>query len=106
RRGEAGSKAGCEGGAEVGREEEARQAESDVVSDQLRAELTRIAADLGAPEAVFILERPRDEGHGDWATTHAMALAKTLKRKPRDHAEEIVGKLALSSADPATTEIA
>ena len=76
------------------------------MSDQLRAELTRIAGELGAPEAVFILERPRDEGHGDWATNLAMALAKTLKRKPRDLAEEIVGKLALSSAAIAKTEIA
>jgi arginyl-tRNA synthetase len=76
------------------------------VSDQLRAELSRIAADLGAPDAVFILERPRDDGHGDWATNLAMALAKSLKRKPRDLAEEIVGKLALPAGAISKTEIA
>jgi len=76
------------------------------VSDQLRAELSRIAADLGAPDAIFILERPRDDGHGDWATNLAMALAKSLKRKPRDLAEEIVKKLALPAGAIAKTEIA
>ena len=48
------------------------------MSDQLRTELARIAAVLGAPDTTFILERPRDEGHGDWATNLAMALAKLV----------------------------
>jgi arginyl-tRNA synthetase len=76
------------------------------VSEELRSRLTRIASELGAPDANFILERPRDEGHGDWATNLAMALAKTLKRKPRDLAEEIVGKLALPADGIAKAEIA
>ena len=76
------------------------------MSDQLRAALARIAADLGAPDVTFIVERPRDEGHGDWATNLAMALAKPLKRKPRELAEEIVAKLALPGGAIARTEIA
>jgi arginyl-tRNA synthetase len=76
------------------------------VSEELRSRLTRIASDLGAPDATFIIERPRDEGHGDWATNLAMALAKTLKRKPRDLAEEIVGRLALPADGIAKAEIA
>ena len=76
------------------------------MSDQLRAELGRIAAELGAPDVTFIVERPRDEGHGDWATNLAMALAKPLRRKPRELAEEIVAKLALPGGAIAKTEIA
>jgi arginyl-tRNA synthetase len=76
------------------------------VSDQLRTALSRIAADLGAPDVTFIVERPRDEGHGDWATNLAMALAKPLRRKPRELAEEIVAKLALPGGAIAKTEIA
>jgi arginyl-tRNA synthetase len=76
------------------------------VSDQLRAELSRIATALGAPDTTFILERPRDDGHGDWATNLAMALAKPLKRKPRELAEEIVKQLSLPSGAIARTEIA
>ncbi|MEO6067997.1 MAG: arginine--tRNA ligase, partial [Gemmatimonadales bacterium] len=58
------------------------------------------------PDITFILERPRDDGHGDWATNLAMALAKPLKRKPRDLAEEIVKQLALPAGAIAKTEIA
>ena len=76
------------------------------MSDQLRTELARIATELGAPDTTFILERPRDEGHGDWATNLAMALAKPLQRKPRELAEEIVGRLALPAGAIAKTEIA
>ena len=76
------------------------------MSDQLRAELARIATELGSPDTTFILERPRDEGHGDWATNLAMALAKPLRRKPRELAEEIVGRLALPAGAIAKTEIA
>ena len=76
------------------------------MSDQLRAELARIATELGSADTIFILERPRDEGHGDWATNLAMALAKPLRRKPRELAEEIVGRLALPAGAIAKTEIA
>lgn len=76
------------------------------MSDQLRVELSRIAAVLGAPDTIFVLERPRDEGHGDWATNLALALAKQLKRKPRELAEEIVKHLALPAGAIARTEIA
>ena len=41
-------------------------------------------------------ERPRDPGHGDYATTVALQLSKTLKRPPRKIAEEIVAALSPS----------
>jgi len=44
-------------------------------------------------EAVIQLERPREEGHGDFACNLAMRLAKTAGRKPRELAEEIVAAL-------------
>lgn len=39
------------------------------------------------------LERPRDEGHGDWACTVAMRCAKAAKMNPRDIASAIVSNL-------------
>ena len=36
------------------------------------------------------VERARDAKHGDYASNLAMQLAKPLRRKPRDIAEEIV----------------
>ncbi|HEU4570123.1 MAG TPA: arginine--tRNA ligase [Gemmatimonadales bacterium] len=76
------------------------------MSDQLRAELARIAGELGAGDVTFVVERPRDEGHGDWATNLALALAKPLRRKPREVAEAIVAQLALPAGFVARTEIA
>jgi len=35
------------------------------------------------------LERPKNPEHGDWSTNVALQLAKDLKRKPRDIAEEL-----------------
>jgi arginyl-tRNA synthetase len=40
-----------------------------------------------------LLERPRHEGQGDWASNIAMLLAKPLKTKPRELAEVIVSKI-------------
>lgn len=42
---------------------------------------------------VVKLERPRQAGHGDWATNIAMQLAKPFGLKPRDLAAEIIAKL-------------
>ena len=46
------------------------------MSDLLRSELARVAARLGADGIDFVLERPRDAGHGDLATNLAMVLAR------------------------------
>lgn len=43
------------------------------------------------------LERPRQEGHGDWATNIAMQLSKPFGVKPRDLAEDIIAKLPKDS---------
>jgi arginyl-tRNA synthetase len=42
------------------------------------------------------LERTRDQTHGDFASSVALALAKTARRKPRQLAEQIVAALPAS----------
>jgi arginyl-tRNA synthetase len=76
------------------------------VSDALRAELTRVAARLGADGVEFVLERPRDAGHGDLATNLAMVLAKKERANPRKTAERVLEELQLSPQLVARTEIA
>ncbi|WP_455600377.1 arginine--tRNA ligase [Cloacibacillus sp.] len=50
------------------------------------------------PEGFIVrLERPRQEGHGDWATNIAMQLSKPFGVKPRDLAEDIIAKLPKDS---------
>ena len=76
-------------------------------ADAIRAELGRIARELGAPEGTdVILERPRDAAHGDWASNVAMILARPLKQKPRDIAEKIREQFHADDAGVATVEIA
>jgi arginyl-tRNA synthetase len=73
----------------------------------LRAELTRAARALGAPESVEpLLERPRDPSFGDWSTNLAMTLSRPLGRKARDLAEAVIGAMNLPAAQVASAEIA
>jgi arginyl-tRNA synthetase len=76
------------------------------VSDALRAELARVASRLGGDGVEFVLERPRDAGHGDLATNLAMVLAKRERANPRKTAERVLEELHLSPELVAKTEIA
>jgi arginyl-tRNA synthetase len=76
------------------------------VSDTLRAELSRVAARLGADGLEFVLERPRDAGHGDLATNLAMVLARRDRANPRKTAERVLEELKLPPSLIARTEIA
>ena len=51
------------------------------------------------------LERPRNRDHGDWASSIAMKIAKTLGYKPREVAEELAAGLE-ALPDVASVEIA
>jgi arginyl-tRNA synthetase len=76
------------------------------VSELIRAELARVAEVMGAGEAPFVLERPRDEGHGDLATNLAMLIARTRRTNPRLVAEELVSALAFPDGVIERLEIA
>jgi arginyl-tRNA synthetase len=76
------------------------------VSDALRAELARVASRLGGDGVEFVLERPRDAGHGDLATNLAMVLAKRDRANPRKTAERVIEELRLAPELVARTEIA
>src|SRR5256885_5313047 len=76
-------------------------------ADQIRAELIRAARGIGAPDDVDpLLERPRESSHGDWATNLAMVLAKPLRSRPREIAEQLRGAMRLQEAGVSKVEIA
>lgn len=76
-------------------------------ADALRAEVTRSAHALGAPNDMsVVLERPRDPSHGDWYTNVAMMLAKSLGRKPRDIAESLIAGMQFDTVGVSSAEIA
>ncbi len=76
------------------------------MSETLRAELSRVASRLGADGIEFVLERPRDAGHGDLATNLAMVLARRERANPRKTAERVLQELHLSPDLVQKTEIA
>jgi arginyl-tRNA synthetase len=76
------------------------------VSEPLRAELARVAERLGHAGADFVLERPRDAGHGDLATNLAMVIAKRERANPRVVAARVLEELNLPDGLVAKTEIA
>lgn len=62
----------------------------------LREKLAASLAALGAPsDTVVAFERPRSEEHGDLTTTVALTLARTLRKNPRQLAQEILARLDL-----------
>lgn len=76
-------------------------------ADALRAEVTRAAIALGAPEDIsVVLERPRDPSHGDWYTNAAMTLTKALGKKPRDIAEALIAGMNKDAVGVSSAEIA
>ncbi len=76
------------------------------MSDTLRAELSRVAERLGHGGVEFVLERPRDTGHGDLATNLAMVVAKLERANPRAVAGRVIAELQLSDNMISKTEIA
>jgi arginyl-tRNA synthetase len=76
------------------------------VSQVLKTELARVAERLGHPGVDFVLERPRDPGHGDVATNLGMVLAKLERTKPRQMAERVVAELRLPDGLVSKVEIA
>jgi arginyl-tRNA synthetase len=77
-----------------------------VAHEAIRLALQDILNELGAGPTDIQLERPRDPAHGDVASNIAMALARQLKRPPREIAQEIADGLDLAAAGVETIEIA
>lgn len=65
---------------------------------QIAALIAQAVAELGAPEAPIVIERPKVAAHGDAATNVAMQLAKSLKKNPREVATALVEALQRNPA--------
>jgi len=76
------------------------------VTETIRAELLRVATELGAGEVPFVLERPREAEHGDLATNLALLVARSRRTNPRQVAEEVVAKLDFPEGVVSRVEIA
>ncbi len=77
-----------------------------MASEAIRAAIVEVLAEMGVAEADIQLERPRDATHGDLSTNVALTLARTLKRSPREIADQIAERLDLDRAGVETVEVA
>ena len=68
----------------------------DLVATPIRDALRRAATDRGwtGADVAVDVERPADPGHGDYASTVALKLARPLRKSPREIAEEIRSRVA------------
>jgi arginyl-tRNA synthetase len=57
------------------------------------AEARREGSSAGLTTADFVLERPKNRDHGDWASNAALKLAKAVGANPREFAGEIAEAL-------------
>jgi arginyl-tRNA synthetase len=65
---------------------------SDASLQELRAAVTQVAVSLGSNDAVAAnlkVEQPKRQGQGDYSTNLAMLLAPSLRRAPREIAEQV-----------------
>ncbi len=76
------------------------------MSDALRRDLQRIAADFGGADVEFTLERPRDPSHGDLSTNLAMQLARRDRSNPRALADRVAAAIDLGATGVRVVEIA
>jgi arginyl-tRNA synthetase len=76
----------------------------EIIKRKLVDTLTQLTYD---PESItIVLERPKMEAHGDWATNVAMQLASIAEKNPRQIAQEIQEKLTFESDLMETVDIA
>ena len=74
-----------------------------LLADLLRAALVSVAPEQA--ETPIVLDRPKQAGHGDFASNLALQLAKPLKRNPRELAALLLAELPKSPL-VAKTEVA
>jgi arginyl-tRNA synthetase len=77
-----------------------------MAEDRVRALVAKALRDMGVGDPSVHLERPRDPGHGDLASNVAMTLARTLKRAPREIAEEIASRIPRGPEGVEAVEVA
>ncbi len=76
------------------------------MNEALRTALADAAGRLGHGGAEFVLERPRDAGHGDIATNLAMVMARRAKANPRMVAAQLLEALDVPPGLVSRTEVA
>ena len=79
------------------------------ISERICSEITGIIKEkfgIEAEEGLVMVETPRDVKMGDYSTNIAMRLARTLRRKPRDIAADLLEDIQKRIPEASSVEIA
>jgi len=76
-----------------------------VIKESIEQAVKAALHELGAGEASFVVSRPSEMAHGDFATNAALSAAKALKKNPREVAEMLVKNLSSSTILGAVSKI-
>jgi arginyl-tRNA synthetase len=63
------------------------------MEERIRKAVNEALAQVGASGTAFVVERPSEMSHGDYATNAALAAAKALGKKPHEIADELARSL-------------
>ncbi len=66
---------------------------SPYMEERIRKAVGEALEGMGAADVAFVVERPADMAHGDYATNAALAAAKSLNRNPRELADSLAEHL-------------
>ncbi|MFA6408403.1 MAG: arginine--tRNA ligase [Candidatus Paceibacterota bacterium] len=75
------------------------------MEERIRKAIKEFLARAGAPDAAFVVERPSDSAHGDYATNAALAAAKALGKDPRSLADELARYLIDALGDSVASHV-
>jgi arginyl-tRNA synthetase len=70
-----------------------------VIRESIEQAVRAALEGLGAGEASFVVSRPSDMWHGDYATNAALSAAKLLKKNPKEVAELLKEKISISDVE-------
>lgn len=76
------------------------------IKEHIESKLKPILTSLGVEEPHVILERPKDNAHGDLSSNAAMMFAKKLKSNPKEFAQLVIDKMNLPDEFILKAEIA
>jgi arginyl-tRNA synthetase len=71
----------------------------NVIKERIEQAVRAALEELGAGEASFVVSRPTDMTHGDFATNAALSAAKALKKNPKEVAELLREKISLEGVE-------
>jgi arginyl-tRNA synthetase len=70
-----------------------------MIKNDIEKAIAEALVSLDAGEVSFVVERPAEIEHGDYATNAALVAAKILKKNPKEVAEALAAKLALPAVE-------